>query len=80
MPRRNIVSAMAYPRRESESLNIQTLVDSISALIPTAGPGGYLDYFNNQPGRRRRRIFDSDLLLHVKFVLRTSTGAFFGNG
>ena len=53
-----------------------SLVGSIPALIHTAGPDGYLDYFNNQPGRRRRQIFDSDLLLDVKFVLPTSTGAF----
>ena len=38
--------AMATPRRESESLNIQLLVDSIPALIHTSRPDGYLDYFN----------------------------------
>ena len=38
--------AMASPRREPESLNIQLLVDSIPALIHTARPDGYLDYFN----------------------------------
>jgi PAS domain S-box-containing protein len=37
---------MASPRREPESLNIQLLVDSIPALIHTARPDGYLDYFN----------------------------------
>jgi len=37
---------MATPRRESESLNIQLLVDSIPALIHTSRPDGYLDYFN----------------------------------
>jgi PAS domain S-box-containing protein len=37
---------MASPRRESESLNIQLLVDSIPALIHTSRPDGYLDYFN----------------------------------
>ena len=37
---------MASPRRESRSLNIQLLVDSIPALIHTARPDGYLDYFN----------------------------------
>ena len=37
---------MAFPKRESESLNIQLLVDSIPALIHTARPDGYLDYFN----------------------------------
>ena len=39
-------AAMAFPKRESESLNIQVLVDSIPALIHTARPDGYLDYFN----------------------------------
>jgi PAS domain S-box-containing protein len=38
--------AMAFPKRESESLNIQLLVDSIPALIHTARPDGHLDYFN----------------------------------
>jgi PAS domain S-box-containing protein len=38
--------AMAFPKREPESLNIQLLVDSIPALIHTARPDGYLDYFN----------------------------------
>jgi PAS domain S-box-containing protein len=38
--------AMAFPKRESESLNIQLLVDSIPALIHTSLPDGYLDYFN----------------------------------
>jgi PAS domain S-box-containing protein len=38
--------AMASPKRESESLNIQLLVDSIPALIHTARADGYLDYFN----------------------------------
>jgi PAS domain S-box-containing protein len=37
---------MASPRPESEPLNIQLLVDSIPALIHTARPDGYLDYFN----------------------------------
>jgi len=32
--------------QRSESLNIQLLVDSIPALILTARPDGYLDYFN----------------------------------
>ncbi len=30
----------------------------------------------NRLGRRRRQSVDSDLLLDVRFVLRTSTGAF----
>jgi PAS domain S-box-containing protein len=38
--------AMASPGRDSESLNIQLLVDSIPALIHTSMPDGYLDYFN----------------------------------
>jgi formate hydrogenlyase transcriptional activator len=38
--------AMPSPRPESEPLNIQLLVDSIPALIHTARPDGYLDYFN----------------------------------
>jgi PAS domain S-box-containing protein len=38
--------AMASPKRESESLNIQLLVDSIPALMHTSRPDGYLDYFN----------------------------------
>ncbi len=38
--------AMAFPKREPESFNIQLLVDSIPALIHTARPDGYLDYFN----------------------------------
>ncbi len=32
--------------QQPESLNIQLLVDSIPALIHTASPDGYLDYFN----------------------------------
>ena len=38
--------AMPAPRQESEPLNIQLLVDSIPALIHTAMPDGFLDYFN----------------------------------
>jgi PAS domain S-box-containing protein len=38
--------AMASAGQQSESLNIQLLVDSIPALIHTARPDGYLDYFN----------------------------------
>ena len=41
-----IIRAMASPREEPESLDIQVLVDSIPALIHTARPDGYLDYFN----------------------------------
>ena len=39
-----IMPVMASP--ESEFWNIQLLVDSIPALIHTARPDGYLDYFN----------------------------------
>jgi PAS domain S-box-containing protein len=42
----NIMRAMASAGQQSESLNIQLLVDSIPALIHTARPDGYLDYFN----------------------------------
>src|ERR1700689_23152 len=42
----NIMPVMAAPRPEFEPLNIQLLVDSIPALIHTARPDGYLDYFN----------------------------------
>ena len=38
--------AMASAGQQPESLNIQLLVDSIPALIHTARPDGYLDYFN----------------------------------
>jgi len=41
-----IMPVMASPGNESESLNINLLVDSIPALIHTARPDGYLDYFN----------------------------------
>ena len=46
MTKRHIMPAMASPRRESEPLNIQLLVDSIPALIHTSRPDGFLDYFN----------------------------------
>jgi PAS domain-containing protein len=38
--------AMASSGQGSERLNAQLLVDSIPALIHTARPDGYLDYFN----------------------------------
>jgi PAS domain S-box-containing protein len=41
-----MMRAMSSPRRESDSLDVQLLVDSIPALIHTAMPDGYLDYFN----------------------------------
>jgi len=40
--------AMVQPQRESEPLDIQTLVDSIPSLIHTSRPDGYLDYFNKR--------------------------------
>src|SRR6266700_7871855 len=41
-----MMRAISSPRRESDSLDVQGLVDSIPALIHTARPDGYLDYFN----------------------------------
>jgi PAS domain S-box-containing protein len=41
-----MMRAMVSPREESESWDVQVLVDSIPALIHTARPDGYLDYFN----------------------------------
>jgi PAS domain S-box-containing protein len=41
-----MMRAMASPGRDSDSLDVQVLVDSIPALIHTARPDGYLDYFN----------------------------------
>jgi PAS domain S-box-containing protein len=41
-----IIPAMASSGQGSERLNAQLLVDSIPALIHTARPDGYLDYFN----------------------------------
>jgi PAS domain S-box-containing protein len=41
-----IMPAMASSGLGSERLNAQLLVDSIPALIHTARPDGYLDYFN----------------------------------
>jgi len=38
--------AMSTPRREFDWADVQLLVDSIPALIHTARPDGYLDYFN----------------------------------
>src|SRR5712671_545056 len=43
---RCMIPAMALAGHQPESLNIQLLVDSIPALIHTASPDGYLDYFN----------------------------------
>ena len=37
---------MVSAEQQSESLNIQLLVDSVPALIHTGTPDGYLDYFN----------------------------------
>ena len=41
-----MMPAMASTGQGSEPLNVQLLVDSIPALIHTAKPDGYLDYFN----------------------------------
>jgi hypothetical protein len=41
-----MMRAMASSGQGSERLNGQLLVDSIPALIHTARPDGYLDYFN----------------------------------
>jgi len=41
-----MIPAMASAGQQPEPLNIQLLVDSIPALIHTARPDGYLDYFN----------------------------------
>ncbi len=41
-----IMPAMASSGQGSERLNAQLLIDSIPALIHTARPDGYLDYFN----------------------------------
>ena len=43
-----MMRAMASPRQESDSLDVQVLIDSIPALIHTARPDGYLDYFNKR--------------------------------
>ena len=41
-----IMAVMASSGQGSERVNAQLLVDSIPALIHTARPDGYLDYFN----------------------------------
>jgi len=41
-----MIPTMASSGLQPESVNIQLLVDSIPALIHTARPDGYLDYFN----------------------------------
>ena len=43
-----MIRTMATPGQESESLNSQFLVASMPAMIDTAGPDGYLDYFNKR--------------------------------
>src|SRR4051794_12052591 len=40
--------AMASPGHESGPERLPKLIDSIPALIHTAGPDGYLDYFNQR--------------------------------
>ena len=42
------MTTMASAGQQSDSLNIQLRVDSIPALIHTARPDGYLDYFNKR--------------------------------
>src|SRR5258707_15782460 len=41
-----MMRGMSSPRRESDLMDMQALVDSIPALIHTARPDGFLDYFN----------------------------------
>src|SRR5246500_2922100 len=41
-----MMRAMSFPPQESDSLDVQILVDSIPALIHTSRPDGFLDYFN----------------------------------
>jgi PAS domain S-box-containing protein len=41
-----MLATMTSTGQQSESLNIQLLIDSIPALIHTGRPDGYLDYFN----------------------------------
>src|SRR6267378_287106 len=41
-----MMRGMSSPRRESDLMDMQALVDSIPALIHTGRPDGYLDYFN----------------------------------
>ncbi len=41
-----MMRAMSSLQREFDSVDVQVLVDSIPALIHTARPDGYLDYFN----------------------------------
>ncbi len=43
---RCMIPTMASAEQQPGSLNIQLLVDSIPALIHTARPDGYIDYFN----------------------------------
>ena len=43
-----MMRAMSSLGRDFDSVDVQVLVDSIPALIHTARPDGYLDYFNNR--------------------------------
>jgi PAS domain-containing protein len=43
-----MIPAMASPGQQSESLNVQFLVDSMLAMVHTARPDGHLDYFNKR--------------------------------
>jgi len=44
----SMMRGMSSPRQESDSLDVQVLVDSHPALIHTGRPDGYLDYFNQR--------------------------------
>jgi PAS domain S-box-containing protein len=43
-----MMRGMSSPRRESDLMDMQALIDSIPALIHTGRPDGYLDYFNKR--------------------------------
>ena len=43
-----MIRTMASPGQESQSLNSQFLVDSMPAMMHTARPDGYLDYFDKR--------------------------------
>jgi PAS domain-containing protein len=43
-----MMRGVSSPRRESDLMDMQALVDSIPALIHTGRPDGYPDYFNKR--------------------------------
>jgi PAS domain-containing protein len=43
-----MIPAMASQGKESESLNVQFLVDSMLAMVHTARPDSHIDYFNKR--------------------------------